>query len=84
MAKTGEPFSAQSRRVIIRLVLEHRLIPTSTCHACCSGADHVPQANRLANAYVGQLPQDLQRPGTCRRAGVSGLAAPHPAVAVVS
>ena len=46
MAKAGELFSAQSRRVIIRLVLEHRLIPTSICHACCSGADHVPQANR--------------------------------------
>lgn len=47
MAKAGEMFSAQSRRVIIRLVLEYRLIPTSICHACCSGADHVPQANRL-------------------------------------
>jgi hypothetical protein len=47
MAKAGEMFSAQSRKVIIRLVLEYRLIPTSICHACCSGADHVPQANRL-------------------------------------
>jgi hypothetical protein len=55
MAKAGELFSAQSRRVIIRLVLEYRLIPTSICHACCSGADHVPQANPPAGAGLSQI-----------------------------